>query len=490
MIPVPIVGQAYTLPSVNAAFQRCLNLYAEGVIGETKSQIILKKRSGLKLFATTTLPQRRIYTTSKGRLFSINGDKLTEISITGGKTEHGTISTSTGQVSMADNGDELLIVDGTTGFVFNLVTNVLTSIADTDFPDSATHVTFQDGFLIVNDPSSSPAGEFFISGIRDATTWGALDFGNAESSPDIINALISTGREVWLFGPKSVEPWYNSGAAAFPFQRINGAQSEIGLFAPFSLCRMETSIFWLGANDQGHGQVFTNQGYKPVRISTHAIEQEWITYSSIEDAVGFCYQEGGHKFYVLNFQAGDKTWVYDTVTGWWHETGFTDFTINKDGQYRGNTHAFFNGKNFTSDAANGNIYEIDPKTLTDEIDPDILTDPTIDGVKIKMLRSTPHEWNGAERVFYNSFQVDMETGVGLTVGQGSDPQAMLRWSNDGGHTFSNQLFKDIGKKGEYKTRVKFNRIGQARDRLWEFSITDPIPVTILGAYIKANTVTQ
>lgn len=478
------MGEAYTLPSLNAAFQRCLNLYPEGVPGD-KSKIILKKRSGQKFFTKVTNANRRIYSTSKDRLFSVNGNKLTEIETNGDKLERGTINTSSGNVSMADNGNELVIVDGNTGFVFDLVSNTLTAISNFDnppttkFQNRATHVTFLDGFLIINDPTSSPAGEFFISGIRDATTWRILDFGNAEGSPDIINALISTGRELWLFGPESTEVWYNSGAALFPFQRINGTYSEIGCFAPFSVCRMETSVFWLGSNDQGFGQVFTNSGYVPRRISTHAIEQEWVTYPTINDAVAFCYQEGGHRFYVITFIGGDTTWVYDVVTQMWHELAFTDFTTNIDSRYRGNSHAFFNGINFVADPTTGNIYQIDPETVTDA-----LTDSTTN--KIKCLRNSPHIWNSLERLFFTSFQVDMETGVGLTTGNGSNPQAMLRWSNDNGHTFSNQVFADIGKIGEFRTRVKYNRLGTARDRLWEFAITDPIKVTLLNAHVEAN----
>lgn len=475
MIEIPFIGQAYTLPSLNAAFQRCLNWYPEGVPGETKGKIILKQRSGQKLFATVTGANRKIFATSKDRLFSVNGNKLTEISPSGTLTERGTISTLSGNVDMADNGDELVIVDGTNGYIFNLQVNSLSVIADADFPDTATHVTFQDGYIIVNDPASSPSGEFFISGIRDAVNWGGLDFGNAEGSPDSINALISTGRELWLWGPKSTEVWYDSGAAAFPFQRIDGTFSEIGCFAPFSVCRMETNVFWLGGDDQGFGQLFTNQGYRPMRISTHAVEQEWVTYPNIQDAVGFCYQEGGHPFYVITFVEADRTWSYDTSTGLWHELAFTDFDTNTDRAYRGASHAFFSGKNYTADPNTGNIYEIDPETVTD------------DGNKIKRLRNSPHIWQGLERVFYHAFQVDMETGAGNTLEPGQNPQAMLRWSNDGGHVFSNQLFTDIGKKGKYRTRVKYNRLGAARDRIFEFTVTDPVKATLLNAHIKSST---
>lgn len=469
------IGQAYTLPSLNAAFQRCLNWYAEAVPGETKGRVILKQRSGQKLFTTVTGVNRKIFATSKDRLFSVNADKLTEISQSGVLIERGTINTTAGDVSITDNGNEMVIADGMNGYVFNVLANTLEIITDPDFPDRATHCTEQDGYVIVNKPDSTPAGEFYISGIRDALTWGGLDFGNAEGSPDPISALIATGRELWLMGPNSSEVWYDSGAARFPWQRIDGTYSQIGIFAPFSLATLETNVFWLGGNKQGFGKVYSNIGYKPQRISTHAIEQEIVTYKSIEDAVGFTYQEGGHDFYKINFRAESRTWVYDITTGLWHEEAFTDFQTNTETQYKGNSHAFFKGKNFVADPTSGDIFELDPDKVTDN------------GNKIKRLRNSPHQWNGLDRAFCETVQIDMETGVGLTEGDaadpeinGSNPQGMLRWSNDGGHTFSNQLFADLGKIGAYRTRVKYNRLGQYRDRIWEFSITDPVKATLLS----------
>lgn len=474
MIEIPFIGQAYTLPSVNAACQRCLNMYMEGVPGETKGKVILKKRSGLKLFTTVTGANRKIYSTSKDRLFSVNGNKLTEITASGARIERGTIATSGGNVSIQDNGNQMAIVDGSAGYVFDLVANVLTAISAIAYPDDATQVTYQDGFIIVNNPSSDPSGNFNISGIRDALSWSALDFGNAEASPDIISALTSTGQVLWLLGPTSIEAWYNSGAADFPFQRISGAHFDIGIFAPFSLAKMDSNIFWLGSDQQGFGQIFTNNGYTPTRISTHAIEQEIVKYPTIEDALGFTMQEGGHSYYVITFQAASKTWAYDVTTQSWFEWAYTNYTNNTETQYKGSSQAFFKGKNYVADSVSGDIFEVDPETLTDN------------GNKIKILRNSPHIWNGLDRIFYNAFQVDMETGIGLTNGQGNNPQAMLRWSDDGGHVWSNQMFESAGKIGEYKKRVKFNRLGQARDRVWEFTMTDPVKITLLNAHVKVG----
>ena len=145
MTEIPFIGQAYTLPSVNAATQRCFNLVPEAVPGD-KSQLILKKRSGLKPFTTLGLANRALFVTSKERMFSVNGNILTEVFTNGGFTNLGNIATSSGPVQMADNGSELIIVDGNTGYRLNLDTNSFAVIADVGFPDSATHVTFQDSY--------------------------------------------------------------------------------------------------------------------------------------------------------------------------------------------------------------------------------------------------------------------------------------------------------------------------------------------------------
>jgi len=358
----------------------------------------------------------------------------------------------------------------------DLITNFFQLITAPAYPLDATHCTYQDGFVIVNNPSSNPTGNFNISDNRDALNWQALNFGNAESSPDAINALISTGKILWLFGLKSMECWYNSGASDFTFQRISGATSDIGCFAPYSLASISDNVFWLGSNEQGFGQIFMNQGYSPQAISTSAIDQEITTYPNINDATGFCFQEGGHKFYLITFQEANKTWVYDLTTASWFEWAYTDFQFNVDGKYLGNAFAFFNGKNYVSDSTSGNIYEVDSKTLSDNENP------------MKCLRNSPHLINSMDRVYYLAFQIDMETGVGATNGDDSNPQAQLRWSDDGGHTWSNQAFQDIGLIGEYSTRVKFNRLGQARTRIFELTITEAIKITLLNAYIKSDAV--
>jgi hypothetical protein len=68
--------------------------------------------------------------------------------------------------------------------------------------------------------------------------------------------------------------------------------------------------------------------------------------------------------------------------------------------------------------------------------------------------------------------------------QGANPQVMLRWSDDGGHTWSNEHWRSMGRIGETGRRVLWRRLGMTmkiRDRVYEVSGTDPVKIAIMGA---------
>ena len=76
--------------------------------------------------------------------------------------------------------------------------------------------------------------------------------------------------------------------------------------------------------------------------------------------------------------------------------------------------------------------------------------------------------------------------MGLATGAGSDPQAMMDWSDDGGHTWSNEHWADIGEIGEYDRRARWSKLGRSRDRIYRVTVSDPIKVVILGANLEAT----
>jgi hypothetical protein len=468
------IGPSYTLSSRNVDCQRCINLIPEvNEIGRGKEQEVMSLIStpGLLLKATIgSGPIRGTHFSSDGQLFVVSGNKLYTVTSGMVATERGTLTTSSGPVSMADNGTTFVVVDGTVN-AYKVVLATLAFSAIT-FPSDIGGVTFagvdtvafQDGYFLMN---LKGTGKFFITGLND-TTIDPLDFATAEGSPDLLLGLLCDHREVWLFGVGSIEVFYNSGNADFPFERMQGAFIEKGIAAIFSFEKVEDTVFWLGRDRAGQGIVYKAQGYQPQPISTRAVELAIQSYGDISDATAYTYQQNGHTYYVLNFPSANTTWVYDITTGLWHERVYT--YQGEFQRHRANNHVFAFGMHLVGDYENGKLYELSTSTYSD------------DGAPISRQRVTPHVTSELARLFYHKFQLDLEMGVGLDgAGQGTDPQVMLRYSDDGGHSWSNEKWASIGKIGERTKRAIWRRLGQSRDRVFEITITDPVKVVMIGA---------
>lgn len=405
---------------------------------------------------------------ANGKLYAVASSTLYELDTAYTATSLGDIG-AVGNVTLADNGSKLLI---STGYLYDYASSTLSAITDPDYPggpavaDECT-VEYADTYFIVNAPST---GRIQIS--SDGETWDSLDFTTAEGAPDDVVGLIVNHREVWVFGDLSTEVYYNSGNADFPYERISGAFMEVGCQAARTIAKMDNSIFWLGKDARGSGIVFRANGYQPQRISTHAIEYAIQGYATTSDSFAFTYQQEGHSFYVLTFPTAGKTWVYDASTSLWHERA--NFAQGVWSRWRPNCYAFFNNAHLVGDWETNKIYELD-------------LDAHANGTEVKRwLRSFRVPGNEGKRVRFNRLELEMDVGVGLTTGQGSDPQIMLRWSDDGGMTWSNEHWCSAGAIGEYKNRVLWRRLGSSRDRIFEISGSDPVKTAIVAAYIEAE----
>ena len=465
----PILGSAYVARSVNAADNRMINLFPELIPEGGKDPAFLQRAPGLRsLVALGVGPVRGLWTFGNYG-YAVSGNTLYKINDQWVATAKGTVA-GTGPVSMVDNGTQLFIAAGATGYIYNANTDVFAQITDPDFP-GATTVGFLDGYFVFNEPNSQ---KFWVTALLDGTSVDPLDFASAEGSPDDLVSLIVDHREVWLFGQTSVEVWYNAGLPDFPLARIQGAFNEIGCAAPFSVAKLDNGVFWLGADARGKGIVYRSNGYNGTRISTHSVEWQIQQYSDISDATAYTYQQDGHSFYVLNFPSADITWVYDVATQAWHQRA--GWLNNAFTRHRGNNQMAFNGEIVIGDYLTGGLYAYDSTVYSEA------------GSVQKWLRSwraLPTGTNNLKRTTQHSLQLDCETGVGLDgVGQGVDPQVMLRWSDDGGHTWSSEHWKSMGRIGRTGTRVFWRRLGMTlklRDRVYEVSGTDPVSITITGA---------
>jgi len=468
----PILGASYVARSINAADNRMVNLFPEMTPDNGQTAAFLNRAPGLEyLQSVGDGPIRALWAhqTNGSDFYVVSGNEVYKMStLTGDPVLLGTVS-GTGPVSIADNGTQLFFACNPDSYIYNEVTNVFAQITDLDFPGAVT-VGYLDGYFVFNEPDSQ---RVWVTSLLDGLSVDPLDFASAEGSPDGLVGIIVDHREAWLFGTDSVEVWYDAGLADFPLTRIQGAFNEIGCVAAFSIAKLDNGLFWLGTDARGQGIVYRANGYTGQRVSTHAIEYAIAQYSDISDAIAYTYQQEGHAFYVLTFPTGNATWVYDVSTQAWHErAGWLNGAFTR---HRSNCQCNFLGNTVVGDFENGNIYKISLDVYSDNGDTQKW---------LRSWRALPIGTNNLKRTAHHTLQLNCESGVGLIDGQGSDPQAMLRWSDDGGHTWSNEHWSPMGKIGAYYQRVFWRRLGMTlklRDRVYEVSGTDPVKVAIMGA---------
>jgi hypothetical protein len=585
------IGPSYSLEAPSANAQRALNVYPElQEAGPRKqNQYRYVGCPGLRRKATLgSGPLRGVHWSSTGQLFVVSGSRLYEV--TADWTSHlrpGSLNSSSGWVSMADNGITLMIGSGqviacTADLAFG---SGVGPAADADCPGG--HVTAQDGYFINTVPGTN---EFQISGLNDVT-YDPLDVAAKEGRPDFLVTALSVNRLLWLFGRQTSEVWWNSGGADFPFARNESAFIETGALSAGSCVRAAGSVAWLGNDERGKGTVWHAQGFTPQRISTHAVEMALSRYSSLEQAFAFSYQQRGHEFYQLTVPASDidngGTWVFDFSTGQWHERSYLDPSTGEQ-PHRASCGTVAFGEVVVGDREDGRLYVYDLDYFTDDGDP------------IRRVRQSPHLSQEEKRLRFNSFELQAEPGVGLQVapsypewtnatayqlgnyvtnvgnlyvctragtsiisfpawqaahayveddkvqiggnlyncfsagtsaasggptgtgsgisdgsvvwnylqpygptGTGSSivdgsplthalwnylpglaatpPLVSLSWSNDGGHTWGNLHTTSMGRAGEYKTRLKWHRLGVSRDRVFRVETSEPVRVVWLGA---------
>ena len=469
----PILGQAYVARSVNAADNRMVNLFPEATPGDSKEAGFLNRAPGLRLLATIgTGPIRGMWAhnTNGKDAYVASGNEFYKVYPDFTYVKLGDI-TGTGPVSIADSGTQIAVACNPDMFIYTEAANTFEQVTDPDFAGAVT-VSYIDGYFLFNQPDSQI---LWVTEILDGTQINPLAFAAAESSPDRVVANVVNNREAWIFGENTIEIWYDAGAIPFPLAPIQGAYNEIGCISPFSIAKLDNSLFWLGTDSRGFGIVYRNQGYTGIRVSTHAIEFAIQSYGDVSNAIAFTYQQEGHAFYVLNFPTVGKTWVYDVATKAWHErAGFKD---GEFARYRPQCQMNFDSQPIVGDYENGNIYALDL---------DVYSDNGEIQRWVRSWRPIPPGQNNLRRTSQHTLQLDCESGVGLNNGQGQDSQVMLRWSDDGGHTWSNEYWASMGRIGQYGKRVFWRRLGMTlklRDRVYEVSGTDPNKVVILGAEI-------
>ena len=458
---INLIGGAYEYRSKNINAQVCENFFMF-VDQEGGIPVSMINTPGSKLWKylgqQAEVRGARVF---NNYLYVICGNTLYRVSSTKVITTIGTIGTSSGPVSMSDNGTQMIIVDGsTTGYIFE--SGALSEITDDEFP-GADVVQFNDGYFLINQPGTD---YWWVSGLYDGNSWDALTVGTAEYLPDATVSILVDHDEVLNFGKKTVEPFRNIGDPDFPYEKIDGALMEMGCAAAFSPAKIDNSVFWLNDRDQ----IVRLEGYTPKIISTRQIEYQISKYSKVDDAIGFTFYLEGISFYCLTFPTANETWLANAFTGMISKWLSYPLIGESSSRHRANCYVKFGRTHLVGDYENGNLYELDMETYEDN-----------DEI-IKRVRTTaPIRGKEGKQIVYPRFELEFEGGAELSTGQGSDPFIILEWSDDSGKTWSSQEWNSLGKIGDYTNRAIWTGLGRSFERIFRITVTDPVRVVITRA---------
>lgn len=501
-------GPSYELVSPVLDSSKSFNLYPEPMLATSKSHMALIGRPGLSNSPFMTLPNSpaRSLWAGDNRLFAVGGQVFQELSAGGSvKQSYGTLAGSSGlgPCTVRSNGAELIVYDSgaaalfyanpDTGMGSGFGMSPCQVVDSTNTPQGnmgATALEYLDGFhvaianaatcALVQGSASPNPNMLMVSNFLDGYNWPALNYVIRTGSADLPNALAVLNGELWIFGQKNTEVWYNAGNALFPFARIAGATLSIGCIAPGSVARFYNTIMWLGADDNGYAQVYMTDGLKPVRVSTPAIEQiiAGVTKSvpggnaaALPYSWALPYQEAGHTFYQLTLCNSSyqplQSIVYDLNAGLWHERGY-------GGAYPvcfASVPAFNNiGPNFVGDGNSGRIYFQG------------IGYPSDGGTAIEYQRTAPFISGDNLKKKHRCFELDGDFGTA---------QPYLTWSNDGGRTYkpTARAMAQAADEGEPTDEPSYQRfrcsqLGSSRNRNYRMTITDSTNlIRIANAYL-------
>lgn len=448
--------------SLPLSAQRLLNYFVERQEADAKSQAPLFGAPGLTAFAVTGAGPVRGAWNFNGVAYEVSGTALYTIDAQGNALKVGDGVGGMGPVSMSDNGVQMGIVNGQSGWMYT-VADGLTQIRSPNFYPANT-ITFVDGYFLFDKRGTN---QWFISGLYDGLTYDGLDFATAEAQPGFVTAIVQNLQLEFIICTGHIELWYNAGSANFPFQRYAGGVINYGSEAPHSVLKQDGAIFLLGTD-----KVFYRlQGNVPIRISTHYIEHVLALDPDLTTVEGITYTLEGHKMLAWTLPSSNRTLEFDISTSKWHERESHDENGYALGRWRARTALNCYGKTLIGDAFDGRVGLLDWSTYTEY------------GNQICGLIHSAPQHSDRKRLFVSRFELDIQAGVGTTTGQGSDPQMMLQWSKDGGQTWSDlQPWRSVGKIGEFLRRLRWLRMGNARQWVWRITVSDPVQRVIIAAH--------
>lgn len=486
MQPIPLFGSGVNAYSPYVTRQRRLNCFYEIKPDGDKNNLIIRGTPGLTAWIELPSAPIRGWHVVSNILYVVAGIVLYSVQTNGTVAALGSLDVaSTGNVDMSDNAVQLLITDSLAGYIYTIVTGSYAQaalnaagsfgkITDANFPNGTNSITFLDGRLIAAKPNTR---QFYVSESYDGTAWTNVfslpTFGTKDNASDLLVAVSSLNGVLILFGQQTIEFWQNVGTSPLPFGRVAGATRNMGIAAQYSLTYIDDVQLFVGQSLYGGSvEVTMQRGFDLQRVSTDDIDNLIRDFTVWQDAIGFGYVLDGHKMYQLTFPTAERSFLYDITTNFWSEL---QSGISLQARHKANFGISFNTFIYVSDTTTGTIYQLDQHAYTDN------------GDVIKRQIASRHIAQGGNRFAIDEVYLDMETGMGLQYGQGSDPQIVLQISKDGGRTFGTERWRSMGKVGQYKSpRVMWNRLGASQDFVFLWTMTEPVKFTVVGGSVRVR----
>jgi len=462
-LPVDVVGEYYVSRSLPLSAQSTINLYPEGN-PSGRASTALQNWLGAKGWLTASGADRG-FAKYKNVLYQVSGEDLYLVDDLRVRTSVGTVP-GTARCEFANDGTFLIIV--TEGKAYQFDGTTLSEITDPDLetPDSVAVLNNQ----VIYDGDE---GRWVVASPADPDNIPAINYAIAESQGDDLIRVHTFNQTLYLMGSDSIETWFNSGTGSPPFTRIEGGILESkGLLALHSVAKTTNYTYFMDS-DQIVSRV---SGYQAEEITSPALAHEFSKLVC-SDAIGMSMVVEGQQFYVISFPTSNKTFAFSETFSTWVQLSYG----TTGGRHLMNAYMFIYGKHLISDYRNGNIYELDADTFTDngEVQVRERVTPPINGISLGMP--------GA--VFtMEYFEVFIETGVGTVSGQGVAPAIMFSTSTDGGRTFdsSGVGYIGMGEGGDYLIRVRYDCLIEFQELLIKIRVTDPAFISIHGAFISVK----
>lgn len=409
------VGPSYQLRNFSYDKQRCVNWLTEiDESGGGKDSKVAQfvPRPGLRKILTGYGQARGLYEASSGVLYGVFGNQLYQFNTSSFDPSKWTSSVirsiagvpvyidGTDPVQFVDNGLSLFIVGGELPYVYDWRVGFFSPLTDGAYSKAITPV-YLDARVIFLEPDTQ---RLYWTDANDYLADGA-NFAFAQSDPEIATGLIVYNQEIWVFGRRTIEVWYDTGEQDQPFNRRGNTILNVGCDAPSSIVRVASTLGWLGSDTRGGPMVMFANGYTPQRVSTFALEEKWarIKPEDLANATAQSLQLDGHDLYVLTIPGEGTTWVYDvTASAQMQKPMWTEWQSDPgtgiQGRFLGANHVYHHGNHIFTHFGRADIFAFDKNYYKD------------DERFIMRERVTPYIANEMKRVFYKSLTLNFATG--------------------------------------------------------------------------------